>query len=477
LEWRKVLRINITNIANKLLPEKLVNRLQPVLQVADAILSGSDDNARSQRTALIVFIIRVASAVIAFFSQVILARWLGTFEYGIFVAVWVIVIFAGTVASIGLPSAVTRLIAEYQQQKLPSLLQGAVRSSVQIAFISSTLLAILGAILVYYYPDIVEKYYITPIYLAAICLPMLSIEGVSDGIARAFNWTYVAFLPTYIMRPLGIIFVIGVAHMLGYSVNSVTAMWGGVISCYVTTLFQLAFIMKKLSNAVPSAQPQYQLKYWLVIAMPIFLVEGFYVLQTSVDVMLITAYLTPQDTAIYFASTKILALVHFVYFAVKAAVSHRYTAFHKSGDIEAFRNFVQKTVMWTFWPSLILGCVMMLVGKYFLMLFGPEFVSGTHLIWILAIGIILRASVGPAEALLVMAGGQTSCAFIYAITLGVNIALNISLIPIYGLAGAAIATTFALGFESAALHVVAKRKLKVHAFIIPQRNLVSDSPA
>ena len=41
-----------------------------------------------QRLSGTVFLIRVASAVLAFGSQVLLARWMGSFEFGIYVYVW-----------------------------------------------------------------------------------------------------------------------------------------------------------------------------------------------------------------------------------------------------------------------------------------------------------------------------------------------------------------------------------------------------
>ncbi|MBL4637728.1 MAG: polysaccharide biosynthesis C-terminal domain-containing protein, partial [Proteobacteria bacterium] len=88
-----------------------------------------------------------------------------------------------------------------------------------------------------------------------------------------------------------------------------------------------------------------------------------------------------------------------------------------------------------------LALVMMALGKYFLMLFGENFTSGASLIWILGLGIVFRASVGPAESVLTMSGQQNTCAIVYVATLLVNIVLNWSLIPHYGLHGAAIATT------------------------------------
>lgn len=469
------MRIDIENIANRLLPASAASRLQPAFKVADGILNGEDDHARAQRMALMVFTIRVVSAVIAFASQVMLARWLGTFEYGIFVGVWVTLIVASTLASAGFPAAVTRLVAEYRQKNQPPLVRGSIRASMVISLIFSFLIASIGALILQAYPELIKEYYIVPIYLAFVCLPMLCVEGVMDGTCRAFNWPLIGFIPTYIVRPLAIILILGLALLMGYEANAETAMWAGVFSCYITTFFQFLVLAKKIPEEVPTSDHEYKIKQWVIIAFPLLLVEGFYMLQTSVDIILVSIYISPEDTAVYFAATKILALIHFVYFAVRASVAHRFTAFHQSGDLAGFRDFVQKTVTWTFWPSLLLAVVMALLGKYILMLFGTEFTSGTHLLWILILGIVIRSSVGPAESLLSMADGQNICAAIYALALVVNVSLNLSLIPSMGLTGAALATTIAMTFESVALYAIVKRRLSIHAFIIPQRRVVSES--
>jgi O-antigen/teichoic acid export membrane protein len=72
-----------------------------------------------------------------------------------------------------------------------------------------------------------------------------------------------------------------------------------------------------------------------------------------------------------------------------------------------------------------------------------------------------------------MSGEQNMCAAVYAGTLAINIALNFILIPKYGLAGAATATTIALIFEAVALYAAALYRLGVHMFIIPIRNNVN----
>lgn len=470
-------KINLEQKGEKFLPEKLKSHAQPLLRMADTILSGEDENSASQRIALITFIIRVASAFIALVSQILLARWLGTFEYGIYVAIWVAVIILSTITCIGFPSAVVRFVGEYRERGQPDLIHGVIRASMYVSLFFSSAVAAIGCGILYSFPEIVTDYYVIPIFLAAICLPMLAIEGVMDCVARAYNWPKVAFLPTYILRPLAIIIFAGLAFLYGLPANAETTMYAAILACFVAFVIQFVVLFKKLRQVIPATKPTYRVKTWMLVALPIFLVEGFYTLMTSVDVLFVSALMTPQDTAVYFATTKILALVHFVYFAVRASVSHRYSAFHTNGNLEAFQEFVQKTVTWTFWPSVLMAAFMALFGKYFLMLFGSEFTSGTFILIVLLIGIVIRSSIGPAEALLVMAGSQKMCAAIYAVTLTVNILLNISLIPIFGILGAALATSFALMFETAALHNAAKNTLGLHAFIIPLRDPVREEVA
>ena len=90
---------------------------------------------------------------------------------------------------------------------------------------------------------------------------------------------------------------------------------------------------------------------WFPVSLPIFLVESFFFLLTNADVLMVGACMQPDDVAIYFATVKTLALVHFVYFAVKAGVAQRYAAF-THGDPGRLAAFARETVSWTFWPSL-----------------------------------------------------------------------------------------------------------------------------
>ena len=475
---RSVLKLRVSNIAEKILPASLARKAAPVLGRLDDAISGDGDSAVSGRIAIFAFGIRVLSAAIAYLSQVFLVRWMGAFEYGIFIGVWVAAVILGGIACLGFQTGIIRFISEYRTSGEHDYLRGAITGSLSWAVLASTLIAIAGSAGVYYFADWFENYYLIPIYLAAVCLPMLSLQEVQDGVARAHNWAGVALTPTFIVRPILILAAMGIAIAMGYPANAPTAMIATVIATYIASLLQFAVLASRLKRSVPRGPRKFMPAQWLAITMPIFLIEGFYNLLTNVDILFVSHYMEPDKVAIYFAAAKTLALVHFVYFAVKAAAAHRFSIYRSSGDHERYEQFIQETVRWTFWPSLAFAILMMIVGRYFLMLFDASFVAeGESIIWILTIGIIARAAVGPAESVLTMSGEQKACAFVYATTLLFNLILNWQLIPIYGLNGAAMATSAAMVFEAFALYSAARRRLGLHIFILPKSNNANVKPS
>ena len=97
------MRFSAATTAERLLPERLALRLRPLVDRIDAIISDPGERGAAGRMSIIAFAIRVVSAAIAFVSQVLLARWMGSFEYGIFVLVWTTMTIAGSISGFGFP--------------------------------------------------------------------------------------------------------------------------------------------------------------------------------------------------------------------------------------------------------------------------------------------------------------------------------------------------------------------------------------
>jgi O-antigen/teichoic acid export membrane protein len=466
-------RFSAATTAGRFLPQRWALRMRPLLGRIDAVLFTADERGEAGRMSLIAFSIRIISAFIAFVSQVLMARWLGSFEYGISVLVWVTMVIVGNLACLGFHTSVIRFIPEYRERGMLAELRGIVLASRLFVLVASTLIAGLGALGVWLASDWIENYYVIPFILGVICLPMIALGDLLQGLARANSWALLALSPTYLVRPVLILAFMALMLGLHYEPDAKTAIFASIAATYVTTLGQLMAVTSRMEKKIPAGPMAVHFGQWILVSLPIFLVESFFFLLTNADVLMVGAYLQPNDVAVYFATVKTLALVHFVYFAVKAGVAQRYAQF-THGDPDRLAAFARETVTWTFWPSLLMALLVLALGEPMLVLFGPEFTAGYPLLFLLVLGVVARAAVGPCESLLTMSGNQNICAAVYAMTLALNIGLNVLLIPLFGLWGAAIATSLAMVFEASALSFTVWRKLGiVMAIFVPAKKEVA----
>ncbi len=438
-----------------MLPLALRHRLSAVLGAMVAILTGADMKNTARRMALVAFTVRIFSAAIAFVSQIILARMMGEFEYGIFVFVWVLVILFGSLSCVGFHSVVIRFLPEYQAAAALDEIRGVTTTVRVFALTSATTVAVVGLLGLWLFGAHVETYYLFPLYLGLFTLPMISLGDVMDGTSRAHGWALSAMSPTFIIRPLLVLVFMVLAVSAGAAHTAQTAMVAAMAAAYVTTVSQFLVLTYRLRSRYVEGPRRIELGRWLKVSIPIFLVDGFGFLLTNSDVVIVGLYLDPDDVAIYFAAAKTMALVHFVMFAVKAAAGPRVSN-AMARDRRQLAAIAIESARWAFWPSLLVGALVLLAGPFLLSLFGPAFVTGMPLMMILFGGILAKAFVGPAETLLTMAGQQTLCVILYAGALVANIALNLSLIPLLGLTGAALATAGAMFVEAMLLHIAVR---------------------
>lgn len=450
----------VIHSAEKLLPSGLRGKVEPLLRA----LASDDPRNLAQRMALVAFAIRVASAAIAFVTQIILARMMGEFEYGIFVFVWALVVIVGDMSCLGFHTTVVRFLPGYVGRSAHAEIRGLTSTARIFAMLSSTVIAAAGFLVLWIFHDAITGYYIVPLFIGLFCMPMIALGDVLESTARAHSWALVALSPTYIVRPLLILVFMVLAARMDAPHTAVTAMVAALAATYLTTVFQFFNIVYRLGKRYVSGSRKVEFSLWIKAALPIFLIEGFGFLLTNSDVIVVGIFLDPESVAIYFAAAKTMALVHFVFFSVKAAAAPRFSALFAAGDRLALARFAGETVRWSFWPSLGVGLCVLALGHLLLSLFGPAFTAGWSLMFILFAGILAKALVGPGEVLLTMSGEQTLCVIVYAVALAANITFNVTLIPLFGITGAAVATASAMVVEALLLHIAVRGKLSIILF-------------
>lgn len=456
----------------KTLPAKVRPLVIGKIKAIFSIFAGEDgaQDTRSERTALVAFAVRVISAALAFVIQVILARVMGQFEYGIYVFVWVFVVMAGNLSCLGFHSSVIKLIGQYQEADDLNHIRGLASGSRIFSMLVATCVALTGVAFIHFFADLVPTYYLVPIMLGAIALPMIALGDMLDGTSRAHNWPFVALSPTYLMRPLLILLLFLSAFLMDFETSAQTALICAIMAAYITSLTQFFIVTRKLNHTYKKGERSQDMRAWLQATLPIFVIESLNFLMTNADVLIVGFALPPDQVAIYYATAKIMALVHFVYFAVKASAGPKFSELAAKGNITELEAAAQQSARWCFWPTLLVGSVVVLMGPFLLSLFGSGFSQGHMVMAILLMGILLKALLGPGEVLLVMVNQQRICALIYAIAFSANLLLNMILIPQYGINGAAFATTLAMVFETILLYLLIKSRVGIAMFAFCRQN-------
>lgn len=183
----------------------------------------------------------------------------------------------------------------------------------------------------------------------------------------------------------------------------------------------------------------YRYAFWL------FLAGIATVLFSNVDTLILTIFLSPRDIGIYRTVFQLTAMATLASTALCIVLFPKISSWHARGE----KDLIGSALTTAFTYSLMLAvpvCVggMVLCDRLLYYLYGPSFVEGTGVLIILLFAQIfsvfmylqimcLNAINKPGESCKAM-----------GIAIIINIFLNIVLIPLFGLVGAAIAAVFAV---------------------------------
>ncbi|MEH2479356.1 O-antigen/teichoic acid export membrane protein [Nitrobacteraceae bacterium AZCC 2146] len=436
-------------------PAGLVARLR-------AMFTGSGEASLTRRLAGTIFLIRVVSAGLAYFSQILLARWMGGSDYGIYVYVWTWVLLLGSMMDFGIAASAQKIIPEYRASGDHARLRGFLSGSRWMTGAVSALISLGLAGLVKWLSPWIAPDTIVPLYLGCLTLPAFVVANTQDGIARSHDWMRLGLMPQFIVRQALIIGFTAGAFALGFQLGATIAMLASVGAVWVAMIGQMIVLNRRLAAHIAPGPKAYDYRGWLATSLPILLVESFYLLLSYTDVLVLQQFRSSEEVGVYFAVVKTLALVSFIHYAMSATTAHRFTEYHTAGDNDRLAAYVTHAIKWTFWPSLAATMILLALGKPLLWLFGPQFVGGYDIMFIAAIGLVVRSAIGPVERLLNMLGHQHICALAYALSFVMNLGLCVLLVPRYGGHGAAAATSISLTFETVLLFWIVRRRLGLH---------------
>ena len=144
--------------------------------------------------------------------------------------------------------------------------------------------------------------------------------------------------------------------------------------------------------------------------------------------------------------------------------------YHQRKEASSYSALASKLSKISFLIAIPIFITLLLFSDIFLALFGDDYIKGSVVLLILAFMATLNAWFGSTGYSLTMTGRQMTLAKLILLALAVNIILDVILIPIMGIEGAAIATFIStVGWNVVAILYI-KNKLGYLIVWLPFRN-------
>lgn len=436
-------------------------RLATWSRIGPAALAGP------RKAAALALGIRLASAALAYASQAVIARFIGPHEFGIFAFAWIWFLVIAAVANLGFGDSTLRFVPALRARGEIDHVRGFVRFAPGIVVISSTAAALLAVMIVQLAGDAwLGSGYVLPLTLMALTIPLVSMQSILEGLGRSFDWIFAALAPIYVIRHGLILVFVAAAVVLGLTPNAGLAFGCVTLAVAVSLVWQAWAVGRRFRKAVAPGPRAYRPAEWIAGSLPFAALHGAGVVFSFADVIVLSFFADPAETAVYFAATRIIQVVNLIPYAARVAGSHRFSAAHAQGALDQIQRLAGQMALMTFASAAVCLAALGLGGDLLLSLFGDGFEAGYVPLLILALGILAAMAAGPAEEILNMTGHGALSAWSSVALVAISIALNVALIVPFGVNGAAAATAIALAGRGAWLSFMVRRRFGIRTSVV-----------
>lgn len=388
-----------------------------------------------RRGAIQAFVLHGVGVCCLLAMHALLARLMGPREYGIVGYVLNLAGILSLVVPLGWPTALLRLIAQYLEEKRWGLFKGAFLQSHRITFYSSVVtgLILFGLSFVCIAsPDVVLS-----LRFCALLLPIVSFVPLRRKALQALQRIPASITFEEILLPILVI----ILCILLVAEGARQVLWIYFASSSAVLLIASLWLWQAFPADARTVKPEFQTGKWMAVALPLMLGNLSQVLINRAGIILLGAMSDMEAVGLLNAANRLATLNAFVLAAVNTIAAPMLGAAYHGHQFGQFRLLMRKAMIWSVMGSMPLLFLMLIWPEALLRFFGPEFLSASVLLRILAVGQFVNAATGPVGFGLIMAGREAQFGLSTFTLALINILGNFLVIPHYGLTGAAIVSS------------------------------------
>ena len=204
------------------------------------------------------FAIKIGNALLKMGLSIVLARYLGPSEYGVYSFVLSIIVILNLPARLGLPQLLVREVAKYEELGYYHYLKGLIRRASQGVLLVSLILIALAFIITYFFEESFDLRNYKVFQTGLLLVPFIAMISIFQSILKGLKQVVLGALPEQIIR-YGMFFLFAVIfYFLQESMNAFHAMSLHVLGAFVALACAYFFMSAKLPQGFRQLKAEYK---------------------------------------------------------------------------------------------------------------------------------------------------------------------------------------------------------------------------
>lgn len=405
-----------------------------------------------------------------FLTQVTMARLLTEAAYGQVVLTMSIINVGGLIAKLGLDDGLTREFPHHEDS--PKKARGVIWAGFVIGTVSGVIVA---AVVFVVSPILASQVFDEPSYtalfrLAAVAIPFVVITSIAVSLSRGSRDARPHAYVNQLFKPAMRLVFIGTFVFAGF--GAIGAITGQILAIVLAALVALLFAWRILPIYDGPTTPMY--RSVLAFSVPLIAVQGMGFVNSNVDVYMVGYYLESASLGVYNIALQLGNLLTAVLVTTGFLLPPILTRLHKQDKQREMRRMFQILTKWMLVFGLPVFVVLFFAPEFVIgLLFGESYTSGTTALRVLLVGKLVAIVMGLNGSALVALGDNRIVSIIVFCETVINVALNVLLIPVVGIVGAAIGMAVSSVVGDSLGVAILYRRHRLHPFTKPVLATVS----
>jgi O-antigen/teichoic acid export membrane protein len=417
---------------------------QPDIALAPVVAqTATDFHSRMgsiSRQSFVYFAGAMLTAGAGYFFKIYLARRLGAEALGLYALGMTIIGFAGIFNSLGLPTAASRFVAAYTAQREFRKLVAFLRGSLSLLLAVN---CVLGLLVIFAGPWLAAHFYHAPKltgYLWAFAA-IMALGAVNMLLGQVLAGYHDVARRTLITHFVGTPANIGIAIFLISIGLGLAGYLIAQIASAALVLFLMGALVWKRIPRQGSATVFFRVEreVWKFSAAACG-VAGLQFVLAQADMIVLGHSVNARQVGVYAMAMALVSFVPIALDSVNQIFSPVISELHAARNHAMLQQLYSTLTKWILALTFPLALIMITFAGGLMSLFGAAFTAGAAVLAIGASAQVLNCAVGSVGYLLLMSGNEGEFLKIQASNAALLLALNILLIPRFGITGAAIAT-------------------------------------